>query len=218
MSTYHTGQINEKLANQFCEASQFIVWLSEKMRSYDNAQDWVNYLMENLDVYVAEGYWLDLIGLIVGQPRTVPNGIPLEYFGFDGQPNIGGFGEQRMYKTGDPLGVSTELGDAEYRTVILAKVAANFADSTLLGIEESLSIIFNTTNVGVSNFGVASIRIYIGRDLTSVEKALITDLDLIPRAAGVNVESNFFGDPDTTFGFSNYGFAGFGVGKFVGSF
>ena len=68
--SFHDQQAKGNLASQFSESSGFIKWLSQKMLSYDNAQEWVNYVQENLDLDVAEGFWLDLIGLIVGQgPR-----------------------------------------------------------------------------------------------------------------------------------------------------
>lgn len=217
---YHNQQAKDNLASQFGGSEQFIRWLSEKMVSYDNAQEWVDYLQENLDVYTAKGYWLDLIGLIVGQSRTVPEAIPVQYFGFVGQTNIAGFGKARLKKDSDPRFSSSVLGDAEYRIVILGRIINNFANSTKVGIAESLSVLFDTTLINVQNIGVAAFRAYVGRELTSTEIALITSLNLLPKAAGVRVDSVAYSVPSQTFGFKNsrFGFAGFGVGKFVGSF
>ena len=217
---YHDRQARQNLASQFGESEQFIKWLSEKMASYDNAQEWLDYVQANLDVYNAEGFWLDLIGLIVGQSRTVPQAIPVEYFGFLGQTAIKGFGKARLKRDSDPRSSSSVLGDAEYRIVILGRIINNYANSTKSGIAESLSVLFNTTDINVENIGVASFRAYVGRELTGTEIALITSLNLLPKAAGVRVDSVAYSNPQNTFGFKNsrFGFAGFGVGKFVGSF
>ena len=218
--SYHERQAKENLASQFGDSEQFIKWLSEKMASYDNAQEWLDYVQANLDVYNAEGFWLDMIGLIVGQSRTVPEAIPVEYFGFVGQTAIKGFGEARLKRDSDPRSSSSVLGDAEYRIVILGRIINNYANSTKPGIAESLSVLFNTTDINVENFGVASIRAYVGRGLTSTEIALVTSLNLLPKAAGVRIEGVEYSKPSDTFGFKNsrFGFSGFGVGKFVRSF
>jgi hypothetical protein len=218
--SYHQQQAKDNIASQFGQSENFIKWLSEKMASYDNAQEWVNYVQENIDVYTASGYWLDVIGLIVGQSRTVPEAIPVQYFGFVGQTNIAGFGKARLKKDSDPRFSSSVLGDAEYRIVILGRIINNFANSTKVGVAESLSVLFNTNDINIQNFGTAAFRAYVGRDLTSTEIALITSLNLLPKAAGVRVDSVSYSAPSKTFGFKNsrFGFAGFGVGKFVGSF
>ncbi|MAO24268.1 MAG: hypothetical protein CMJ25_26245 [Phycisphaerae bacterium] len=219
VSNFYRDQ--ELLANQFCESENFAIWLSEKMRSYDNAADWLLYVEENLDIYKAEKYWLDLIGLVVGQSRVVPNAIPLVYFGFGDTPYVGaGFGQARFWNGVEPLAASSILEDPEYRTVLLAKIAVNYADSSLIGIAESLSIIFNTSLIDVRKKGTAALSIYIAKNLTDNEKALINELDLLPSAAGVSIDKKSASIPEKTFGFgdSRFNFSGFGVGKFVGSF
>ena len=217
---YHDQQANSHLASQFGDSEQFIKWLSEKMASYDNAQEWLDYAQANLDVYSAEGFWLDVIGLIVGQSRTVPNAIPVEYFGFIGQAAVKGFGQARLKKDSDPRASSSVLGDAEYRIVIFGRIINNYANSTKPGIAESLSLLFSTTEINIENISSASIRVYTMRELTTTQIALITSLNLLPKAAGVSIEGVSYSQPSDTFGFKNsrFGFAGFGVGKFVRSF
>ena len=125
-----------------------------------------------------------------------------------------------MKKDSDPRFASSILGDAEYRTVIRSRINNNYANSTKSGIAESLSVLFDTTLVNVQDIGVAAFRVYIGRDLTNTEISLISSLNLLPKAAGVRVDSVAYGVPSELFGFKNsrFGFGGFGVGRFVGSF
>jgi hypothetical protein len=219
MSNFYRDQ--ELLANQFCDAADFKTWLSEMLRSYDNASDWLEYLEKNLDIYEARGYWLDLFGLIIGQSRTVPNAVLVDFFGFSDTAYVGQpFGEARFWDGDEPITASSTLSDPEYRIVLLAKIAFNYADVSLLGLAESLSILFNTTIIGVRRDGIANIEIYIGKDLTSTEIALINNLDLLPRAAGVSIDDKKYGVPSEIFGFieSPFGFAGFDVGGFVDEF
>lgn len=189
MSTFYQDQ--ELLANQFCDGSDFGTWLKQKMLSYDNTADWLNYLYDNLDIYTAEGYWLDLLGLIIGQQRAVADAIPVVFFGFDDTPFALGFGLARFWDGTEPLTASSILADPEYRIVLLAKVAFNYADVTLTGIASSLSIIFETDNITVTNNGVGNIDIYIGKVLTITQQNLINVLDLLPRGAGISVNVTF---------------------------
>ena len=189
MSTFYADQ--ELLANQFTEATSFDIWLRQKMFAYDNAAEWLDYALNNLDIYTAQGYWLDLLGLIIGQGRDVPDAIPIQFFGFVDTPFALGFGEARFWDGQESLTASSILADPEYRIVLLAKIGFNYADVTLTGITESLSIIFQTDDLTVTNNGTANIDIFIGKTLTITEQNLINVLDLLPRAAGISVNVTF---------------------------
>ena len=189
MATFYRDQ--QLLANQFCDGSDFAIWLSEKMRSYDHAGDWLQYLHDNLDIYTAVDHWLDVFGLIIGQSRQVSDAIPVEFFGFTDTPFALGFGEARFWDGSESLFASSILSDPEYRIILLAKVAFNYANVTLTGIAESLSIIFETNDLTVTNSGTANIDIFINKMLTNTEQNLITVLDILPRAAGVSVDVTF---------------------------
>jgi len=189
MSTFYRDQ--QLLANQFTEGSDFAIWLDEKMRSYDNAGDWLQYLQDNLDIFTAADHWLDVFGLIIGQSREVADSIPVEFFGFFDTPFSGGFGEARFWNGSESLAASSILADPEYRTILLAKIAFNYADVTLTGIASSLSIIFETEDLTVTNSGVANIDIFINKTLTTTEQNLFNSLDILPRAAGVSIDLTF---------------------------
>ena len=189
MSDFYRSQ--DLLANQFTEGSDFAIWLAEKMLSYDNAGDWLQYLQDNLDIYIADGYWLDVFGLIIGQSREISNAIPVAFFGFRDTPFSVGFNEGRFWDGREPLAGSSVLADPEYRIILLAKVAFNYADVTLTGISSSLSIMFETDDLTVTNNGTANIDIFIGKSLSESEKNLINVLDILPRAAGVSVDVTF---------------------------
>lgn len=158
-STFYRDQ--QLLANQFTEGSSFAIWLDEKMRSYDNAGDWLQYLQDNLDIFIAKDHWLDVFGLIIGQSREISDAIPVEFFGFIETPFAAGFNQAPFWDGVSSLTASSILADPEYRTILLAKIAFNYADVTLTGIASSLSIIFQTEDLTVTNNGVANIDISI---------------------------------------------------------
>ena len=189
MSTFYQDQ--ELIANQFCDAPNFAIWLEQKMLAYDNPADWLDYLYENLDIYKAQGYWLDLFGLIIGQSRIVSDAIPLDFFGFQSTVNGKAFGVARFWDGQEPLNASSILADPEYRIVLLAKIAFNYADVTLTGLASSLFMMLETTNITVTNNGDANVDIYIGRSLTDTEKALVSSLELIPVAAGISANITY---------------------------
>ena len=189
MGTFYRDQ--ELVANQFCDGQNFAIWLSEKARAYDNAGDWLQYLQDNLDIYEAEGYWLDLFGLIIGQSREISSAIPVEFFGFLDTPFALGFGEARFWDGSEPLAGSSILADPEYRIILLAKIAFNYADVTLVGIAASMATIFNTTDLTVTNNGTGNIDVFINRTLTTTEQNLINAVDIVPRAAGISINLTF---------------------------
>jgi hypothetical protein len=184
---YHTRQAIDNLASQFGESEQFIKWLSEKMVSYDNAQEWLDYIQSNVNVNDAEGYWLDLIGLIVGQPRTVDFAIPKVLFGYIDQLATLGYGQARYREDGESPTSSSTLSDPEYRVLIKARISYNFANVTLPGITSTLSVLFVADAVVVKNTGLREVSGYIGRPLTDNERALFLATNLVPASAGVNV-------------------------------
>lgn len=191
MSTYYQDQVDELLANQFSFDEDFLIWLKQKMLSYDNASEWLLYVYENLDIYKAEDYWVDLLGVIIGQSRVIPDGIPLVFFGFLGTPFSTGFDDARFWNGTEATSSKSVLGDTEYRTVLLAKIAFNYADVTLTGVIESLSIIFQTTDLTVTNNPPARFDVYIGKELSDNEKNLVNALNIVPRAAGIEIDVTF---------------------------
>jgi hypothetical protein len=213
-TTYQQQNVN-LLANQFSDATLFQDIAKELGKSFDNVNDILTYLIDNLDVYKAEGFLLDIIGVIVGQPRTIEHAVQLDFFGFK-ENSDKAFGEARFWDWQESLTASSVLSDPEYRQVILARINYNHGDVTLTGIAESLSILFNTNNINVETRSNANISIYISKTLTSNEINLINAAGLIVRAAGVGFQHKLHGA--NVFGFKESGGLAFGNGPFVEEF
>lgn len=198
-----------RLYNQFHDKPNLAGVLELIASGYDDIDDALLYL-GSLDVYTAQGVWLDLIGTIVGQGRRIDTPILVEFFGFAETVGGRGFGQARFRTSQDVTTETTILSDPEYRKVILAKVAKNFGDVSKPGVVQALQLIIDTDNIYVRNAGNAKIAISIGKILTETEKNLISALDIVPSAAGVGVSYRSNYDPSNVFGFREQGYQGFG--------
>lgn len=145
------------------------------------------------DLDAAEGAQLDVIGEWVGQSRLIPNVLVVQFFGFEGEPAALTYGEEgnpsiggRFYGEGEPISGSTVLADPEYRTIIKAKIVRNNAKGQTADIVRALNFMFSAPAV-IDDPGTMAIGVAIGRQLTLVERAIITELDILPRPSGVRI-------------------------------
>jgi len=145
------------------------------------------------DVDGASGDQLDKVGEWVGRKRVVEDILTPEFFGFSDDLAALPFGEQinvsiggRFYEKGESFSSSSTLGDPEYRTILKAKIVRNQWDGSIEGLENALQFVFNTT-AAVIDVGNLSLDVKIGRPITGIEKTLLTQFDLLPRAGGVKI-------------------------------
>ena len=154
----------------------------------------------------AAGAQLDGIGDLLDRSRRITNTRAIWHFGFQGQPNIGGFGEFPMYRVGAGLftGGST-LDDDNYRRLLRWKVLVDSGFGTAPQIEEALRVLFAVDRIAVEDIGTARIRVHIGRKATEDDFFLGNVGQWVPAAAGVALEFRTY-EPDDPFEFdtSNY--------------
>lgn len=146
------------------------------------------------DLDTAVGAQLDIVGLWVGQSRNIPGVLVVQFFGFSDNPAALSYGEEgqpayggRFYEEGEPIGSTSILGDPEYRMLLRAKIVKNHAKGTTADIIKALTFIFAAPAVVDDTTGDMSIGVAIGRELTFVERAILTELDILPRPAGVRI-------------------------------
>lgn len=133
-----------------------------------------------LDPSIMTGVNLDHIGNLVGISRILQTTITL------------------------PGGITTNvLDDAEYRIVIAAKILKNASHGHDEEILDGISSLFQTNAVNIDDFGHMQITVAIGRLLTDTEIAIITQLDLLARPAGVRIVGIVNYDFDHYFGFQD---------------
>lgn len=160
----------------------------------------------------AEGKQLDGIGEIVGLSRSLVEYLPVTYFGFLHQPNIGGFHAARIKRKHESLVTSSAyvLPDQEYRTMLYWKIGINNGHGTTEEIIRSIEQVFGATQVVVTNAGGAHLHILISGIADANHPLLNRLVEFVPRAAGVGLSVDVGGLE--TFGFEEFGFAGFDVG------
>ncbi len=158
-----------------------------------------NAIQPAFNLLTAYGIQLDIIGLWVGQPRIVPQVLVSGYFGFtalqtgepEGLQEV--YGDLRNVGLGgvwfglqDSASGSTTLNDAQYRTVLQARILRNQSNGTLSAIEGALMDLFGVPCAVIDN-GTMSLTLNIGAPITPTDEALLTSLDILPRPAGVAI-------------------------------
>lgn len=160
----------------------------------------------------AVGKQLDGIGEIVGLSRVIDEALFSAFFGFVGQPAIGGFGQARIRRAYESALVgSTTLQDPEYRKLLYWKIALNNGHGTAPEIVTALKPIFGVDRVIVEDAGNAKIRIWVSKIPGPTDVLMNNPYRWVPKASGVGVKI-ITGSTPQPFGFLNQGFYGFGVG------
>lgn len=153
-------------------------------------------LPQAFDLDSAVGVQLDIIGQWVGQARVVTNVLLTGFFGFlDDSPPALTMGELTdpsvggvFYELGATYQQTTTLTDADYRTIIRARIVRNQSNGKLSAMENALQFIFQVP-CSVSDIGDLSLAITVSKPITPVQRALLSTLDLLPRPAGVAIGS-----------------------------
>lgn len=153
------------------------------------------------DLDTAEGVQLDSIGAWVGQSRLIPGVLLVEYFGFVDNPAALPYGEEgnasvggRFYDEGEPIVETSLLADPEYRLIIRGRIVKNHAKGKTSDFINAINFMFQATSIIDDVQGNMTIGVYIGRPISLVERAIILNLDILPRPAGVRIETYGFYD------------------------
>ena len=157
---------------------------------------WLSQNILNLDV--AEGWHLDFIGSLVGQPRELLDFNTEVYFGFKSSyqsdtfgtisdPSVGGYWNSRSYFN---TATSRLLNDDEYRRIIKAKVIFNHSDCKANDLLEVINLITNRNDNTVQMLRHGLITIKTTDDsglLPYFIDRLPSEHNILPIAAGVRV-------------------------------
>lgn len=146
----------------------------------------------------ASGSWLDLLGIIIGQPRDVIDGAAINFFAFENlDPLTSGFGVGKFWN-GVPLVPGNVLvDDLTYRKLIKARAFKNASGASL---EDIITAVFLLTgrddckvldggleDVGAVTPALMTFSLEFSAPIEDDDKFLILALDLLPRPAGVQL-------------------------------
>ena len=168
-------------------------------------------LMQKRTLNTAQGYYLDVIGIIVGQPRILVNVDFLQYFGMIGNPRSNEMGDLNTNTGGKFKDMyvneegSISLDDETYRIMLKAKIAKNSTRATPEEMMTFLNFVFNTNSSYITDGG-AKVVALVSDVLTPQQTLLLQyvnrtgryDVTLFPKPVGVGIEYGFF-DPDEAF-------------------
>jgi hypothetical protein len=204
------AQALDRLTSLYSDKPKVIAFIKALTAAHVELELTLQTMAEQTDIDIARGVNLDTIGEIVGISRIIPESIAVQFFGFEGQPGATVFGEEGQAGIGarfreelEPDTATSILADPEYRLLIRAKIAKNHGRGTCEDILAGLNYLFNAELSVVDDLGGMAIAVGIGRQLTFQEKAIVKDLDILPRPAGVRI--NYY----SNFDYNNYfGFAG----------
>lgn len=182
---YYTGL----LTSEYALSPKLNQLLYVLLKKFDDVSQVLVQLDTALDLDIAVGPQLDMLGAVVGASRTV---------GF--QPSDG---------------VSPVLDDATYRLYIKAKIAQNQWDGTLVGLYPIWGQLFPGGQIIILDNQNMSVDITLTGAFTSITQDLITNGYVIPRPEGVLYTFVFGTLPFFGFGSSPGFIAGFGIGHWA---
>ena len=220
----HQSIGRSRVATQYTESQKFLAYIRALLDSSAELEAVLQKVAEQPDIDLAEGVNLDVIGEIVGISRIIPASVQLAFFGFQDNAAALNFGEEgaqgvggRFYDEGEPYLSTSVLNDPEYRMLIRAKIVKNHAVGTNEDVIAGLAYLFGGGNmaiqvavedignmaiqVAVEDIGNMAIQVAVGRPLTYLEKVLISQLDILPRPAGVRISQRVTFDTTNYFGF-----------------
>lgn len=171
-------------------------------------------LLHKRGLDTADGAQLDGVGQIVGLARSVSRAAAIPFFGFEGQENIGGFGEARMRRETDVAADGfVMLPDDEYRGLLKWKIAANNGHGTMPEIAAALENVFGARLAFIRDRGDAKCQVVFYKS-GMPEYVVNNRKRLIPKAAGVGLEITVL-DKARPFGFADQDYFGFGDGSLL---
>ena len=183
----HNDNVVGYLATQFKEADSLISYIKSLLVGANEMEQLFCDIINVRSIDVATGVYLDIIGSIVGQPRTLIDANDVTYFGFLGDPQANAFDVGRFRGPDESTSGFRELSDVEYRAFIRARIASNNTRGTLEEIISQIKFILNDNTQIIITEGVeAEYSVAFGRMLTDNEQLLI-DSGIVPKPAGVTV-------------------------------
>jgi len=178
----------QRIATQYRNSPLFQKWVAVFLNQADDICLAICELGAFFDVDIAQGKHLDVLGIIVGQPRSSLDTTVLEIFGFDLSPttfpyNVG------IWTDGQ---YGTDVFDATdiiYRRMVKARAWKNAAKGTRNDVIRSVEILSERTDFEIFDegspmqFGIQ----FLDSPVAADELTMLTQFDLIARPMGVRL-------------------------------
>ena len=196
----------DSLIAQYRDSPNLRAVVSSFVSRVDEALDAAASLAVVRDLDNATGDALDIIGDVVGQPRTLAGIVPLGFFQYwtgSGGPAGLGFGSvsdpslgSRFRSINEPAAAGLTLEDPEYRAMLKAKIHRNMTSATPEDVIAAIrAVLPDAPDVIIAEGpGSAEATATVQRALSTEEQAILTssggpngDVPVIPRPVGVSL-------------------------------
>lgn len=164
--------------------------ITSLIESFNAAMDLTKPLDDFYDmiwnIQTAVGYGLEVWGRIVGVQRAIQIPGNVSLFGFnEAGSSWTGFGQGGFF-SGQSISQNYVLSDSDFRTLILAKAAGNISDGSIPAVNQILLTLFPNRGACYVADGLNMSLTYTFKfQLTAPELAIVSQLNVLPNAAGV---------------------------------
>lgn len=209
----HKTIYKQRLLQQYKSSLNLIGLIDALIEGQGDLETVLDQLLTERGIDTAIGAQLDIIGEIVGQPRTILDVSGLEFFGYAGAAgDIDGYGTvtdpivgARYKSIDESLGAFRELGDTEYRIFIKGKIFKNVGTITTENLLDALRFMLGAnTVVNINEVGNHNVTLTINAEVPVSTGQLLAANDAYPRPAGVNYTIVFTAGDGQTFAFATF--------------
>ena len=195
----HVASVDERIATQFKESPNLIAYIKALLKEANNIEQMFCDLLDLRYIDTASDATLDIIGVIVGQPRGfIPDNIVANFatsnLANDSPVLSGTFGTLADEQVGSvfasltaPTGDLVIIDDILYRAFIRARIAKNNTAVTAEEVIAQALFVTGASTVELEELPNAEFNLRFPADLSEDGKILLTFTDLLPKPVGVKM-------------------------------
>lgn len=188
---------SELVTSEYSNSPNFLQTVQLTANGVGDITSVIQSLPALFDLDTAVGSQLDVDGRWIGFARTIGGVVLVQFFGFSddataltfgelGNPSVGG----RFYELGEDTSTTATLADPEYRLLLQAKILQNDWDGSVAEFESAISDVIAMPTT-IIDPGTNVVLIMPSAAVDPVLSQLLTNYDLLPRAAGVRYQYVF---------------------------
>ncbi len=149
------------ITSQYRQSTKFLAWLTAALEVLDNVSSTIDDIVNAFDLDNAVGVQLDVVGVLVGQGRTV-NFVPSD-------------------------GSGPVLNDDNYRMVLRAKILKNHWKGTIPELVSAWEALFPGFLIVINDNQDMTMLVTLAGDYTPLLQELVTNGYIVPKPEGVHI-------------------------------
>lgn len=191
----NTSRVQATILSQYAN-SPILVTLIEDFQTWIDPTVNLQQFYKNIwDISTAQGFGLDIWGIILGVSRYLIIPVEETYLGFHNGQGLP-FNNAPFY-TGQQVTQAYPLSDAEYLPLLLAKAFANICETSIPQLNKLLNLLFGADGYCyVEDNGNMQMTYYFDFALTNIQYAIVATSGIFPHPTGVLVNISTTSDID----------------------